>query len=74
MQIRRKLKPPENKMPKTDVSKQTFGPKPQTASVKPVRKWEKELDIQLQYEVSQSDESVVILKYIQGPIYTVLTI
>ena len=57
-------KPPENKLPKnqkTDAGKRTFGPKPQTASMKTVRKWEKELDIQLQYEVSQSDESVVVL-------------
>ena len=58
-----------NKVPKRD-DKQTaadgtteskfFGPKPQSASVKTVRKWEKELGVGLDYEVSQTDANQVV--------------
>ena len=58
-------KPPKNKMPKMDASKRTFSHKPQTASAKTVRKWEKELDIQLQYSRrSQKEMRVSWSKFI----------
>ena len=52
--------PAWNKMAKLDT-KPTFGPnvKPQTASIKTVGKWEKELGISLEYETSSTDENIV---------------
>lgn len=51
------MSPQPEKAPKLDI-KPIFGPKPQTASVKTIKKWEKELAISLEFETS-SDGNLV---------------